>query len=323
MLQKLRLLLIMTAGIALVYLILSYSGFINKKVNDAIITHVSDRPINLDPIRKRLAEATNLALPLSEELELLEKLSEFELGRFLLEKRGLNGYWIAYIITDATSINLTSSLERWIIHDLPAAKATRERFYIFQEQVQKYTKGEMTLASIPCGRMDDFLTADLPPNVKFVGIDLDPESLELAKQNAIKRKKYTISDFIQNGAWSLDTTNSYDIITSNGLNIYEPDDDKVTSLYKQFFAALKPRGILITSFLTPPPALSKDSTWKNFNQTDIIKQKALFADILQVKWQSFRTELQTRQQLEKAGFDVIDIIYDQQGMFPTIVARKI
>ncbi len=78
--------------------------------------------------------------------------------------------------------------------------------------------------------------------------------------------------------------NGYDIITSNGLNIYQPNDEKLIDLYKKFYQALKPGGILITSFLTPPPSISTESTWKNFDLSDALKQKVLFSDIIQVNW---------------------------------------
>ena len=45
-------------------------------------------------------------------------------------------------------------------------------------------------------------------------------------------------------------------------------------------------------------------------------------DIIQAAWQAFRTEKQTRHQLETAGFSIVEVIYDSQGMFPTIVAKK-
>jgi SAM-dependent methyltransferase len=321
MLHKLSSLRIVTLCI-LALLLVWVVSFMIKEKDESMLTKESDQQLNMSAIIKRLTTSTNLTLPLAEELTLLDELSDFELGRSLLVNKALSGRWTSYIIVDAPSKDLKNPLEHWMVHDAPAVKATRERFYIFEDQIQKYTNQGMTLASIPCGTMNDLLLADLPQDVKFVGIDLDPESLELAKKNALARNRESASDFIQKNAWHLGTSSAYDIITSNGLNIYEPDDDKVVELYKQFAIALKPRGILITSFLTPPPALSKDSTWKNFNQPDLVKQKAIFADILQVKWQSFRTELQTRQQLDKAGFDVIDVIYDQQGMFPTIVARK-
>jgi hypothetical protein len=70
--------------------------------------------------------------------------------------------------------------------------------------------------------------------------------------------------------------------------------------------------------------MSADSTWKNFDMPDVIKQKAILVDIVQVMWQqAFRTESQTRQQLESAGFEVLEVIYDSQGMFPTVAARKL
>lgn len=112
------------------------------------------------------------------------------------------------------------------------------------------------------------------------------------------------------------------MITSNGLNIYEPYIQRVIALYQEFFKALKPGGIFITNFLTPSPAVEGDSTWRNYNSQDLLKQAAIFKDILQVQWQATRTEKETRAQLTQAGFKVCEVIYDSQGMFPTVVAQK-
>ena len=123
-------------------------------------------------------------------------------------------------------------------------------------------------------------------------------------------------------AWNLKKFyNGFDLITSNGLNIYEKDDEKVTSLYCEFFKALRSGGTLITSFLTPPPSFG-GTTWKNCNEENLAKQRILFGIIIGVNWQNFRTEEITRRQLTDAGFINIKIIYDSQGMFPTIIAQK-
>ncbi len=171
--------------------------------------------------------------------------------------------------------------------------------------------------------MDDLYGLDYTgiSNVSLTGIDLDGNSITLAKTKALKNQNTNIN-FYTKDAWNLSKNNEYDIITSNGLNIYEPDDQKVIKLYREFYNALKPNGILITSFLTPPPALSKESTWKNIKQEDAIKQKAIFSDIIGVSWQAFRTEEQTKLQLKTAGFSDIKFIYDSQGMFPTVLAYK-
>lgn len=181
----------------------------------------------------------------------------------------------------------------------------------------------MHISSIPCGLMDDLLGLSYldVDNVTLTGIDLDAHSIFLAQKNA---KKYGFKNvnFHQEDAWKLDIDQEYDIITSNGLNIYEQDDGRVVALYQQFCQALKPGGLLVTSFLTPPPDLSSESTWKNINIDDALKQKAIFSDIIEVSWQVFRTENQVKIQLEKSGFEVLDIIYDTQGIFPTVLARK-
>ena len=48
----------------------------------------------------------------------------------------------------------------------------------------------------------------------------------------------------------------------------------------------------------------------------------MFADIIKAKWQNALTENQMRHQLEQAGFNQIEILYDSQGMFPTVIAKR-
>jgi predicted O-methyltransferase YrrM len=290
-----------------------------------LITHTKKHN-SFDIVRhsKRLREAEGLALPLDEELSLLEQLTRFELGRYMLEKGGLNGYWTAYLILNAPKSKL-SSLEYWLLNHTPVVMATRERYHIFRKQAQKYVRPNVKIASIPCGLMDGLLSLDYydAKGAQLVGIDLDSESIALAKANVRKYGKMPEISFIKRDAWQLEMHNAFHLITSNGLNFYEPNDDKVVALYRQFHQALKPQGVLVTSFLTPSPALSPQSSWLNYDPEAERKQRALFTDIVQGKWQAYRTEEQTRAQLEAVGFRVLEVIYDRQGMFPTMVAQKI
>lgn len=218
----------------------------------------------------------------------------------------------------------TNSIVRWICDKAPAVLATRERFGIFRTKLQALLHNDAELASVPCGVMDVLLGLDLQSvrNVRFTGIDLDARSLELARKNAITKGLDGISSFHKSDAWQLSAfAGRFDVITSNGLNIYEADDARVTALYQEFFKVLKPGGTLVTSFLTPPLALG-GTTWKNVNMLDAAKQRILFGTIIGVNWQNFRTEQTTRAQLEAAGFVNVEITYDTQGMFPTVIAKK-
>lgn len=278
----------------------------------------------VEEAKQRLKTSTNLALPLDQALTILDQFSEFELGRFLLINRGLSGYWISYIILPSRQPANLHPLEEWIINRAPTAMATRERFHIFQEEIQARLKPGMKIASIPCGLMDDLLSLDYTglEDIEIYGIDLDKESLDLTDNNT---KNYQLKNkihLLQKDAWDLGMKNQLDLITSNGLNVYEPDDNKVTALYKNFYEALRPHGILVTSFLTPPPTIDPNSKWRPFNMEDLMLQKAVFQDILQAKWQALRSEDKTREQLEKAGFKDISFVYDQQRMYPTVVAKK-
>ena len=60
-------------------------------------------------------------------------------------------------------------------------------------------------------------------------------------------------------------------------------------LYTGFYKALKANGVLITSFLTPPPSIDSSSPWQNFDEKNLRLQRAIFEDILGVKWTNYET----------------------------------
>lgn len=301
------------------------TGYVGNITEGRLISHEAvTHDIDLDKIRKRLMLQSTLTLPLEETLTLLDQLMEFELGRFLIKNRGLDGFWTAYVILHGPKRSDLSELERWVLTQAPVVMATQERFKIFQKELQLMLRDGVTIASVPCGLMDDVFGLDYSKvkDVRLVGIDLDGNSLRLAKENALHQGVYDKVKLVQKDAWSLGVENAYDVITSNGLNIYEPNKDRVIALYKEFHKALKAGGVLITSFLTPSPMMAADSPWKNVNKEDAVKQKAIFADIIQAGFQTFWTEKEVREQIESAGFKVLRVVYDRQGMFPTIVCQK-
>ena len=288
-----------------------------------LISHKNNL-VQADVIKQRIKQLANPLLPVDEELKLLDELSQFPLGQFLLANKGLNGYWTAYAILTAPKKDDLHPLEDWLVNRSPGFIATQQRFAIFQDILKRLIKNNMNLASIPCGLMDDLLTLDYSAydGCHLTGIDLDSESLDLACNNA---KTHCIKNISvhKRDAWDLNINKEFDVITSNGLNIYEQNDERVVNLYKQFHQSLKKTGYLLTSFITPPPSKSIESPWKISNSEDLLKQVAIFSDILQVGWNCFRTEQETCLQLEAAGFKVEKIIYDEQCIFPTVLAKKI
>ena len=133
----------------------------NSNGLEALITHKqNDVSFDISVYREALEKKENLSLPFEEESLLLDQLSHFELGRFLLMHKGLNGYWTAYIIRQGLQQKNLHPLEMWILHHAPAVKATQERFKIFQKVLQDNLKDHVTIASIPCGLMDDLLLLD-------------------------------------------------------------------------------------------------------------------------------------------------------------------
>lgn len=288
-----------------------------------IISHKNNNDVQINDIKARILKIKNPILPHDVELKLVEELTQFPLGQFLLSNKGLNGFWTAYAILQGPQKQNLHPLENWLLNYAPCFKATRQRFYIFQKQLQKLLKNNTQLASIPCGLMDDLLTLNYSSyhGCHLTGIDLDPQSIELATQNA-KEKNNNHSSFINKDAWHLNFSAKFDVITSNGLNIYEKDNHKLIKLYQQFHNALKDTGHLLTSFITPPFFEDRSPRWKIKEPCDALKEGAIFIDILQAGWQCHRTEEETRAQLQEAGFKIKQIIYDEQTIFPTVIAVK-
>lgn len=269
------------------------------------------------------------------QLELLRQLSEFELGRFLIETGGLNGYWTHYVVTHPTVGRVTGldqnnqpfhDLEAFILNKAPSALATQERFSIFKSQIQARIHEGVSFASVPCGVMGDLLELDYSRITNFAlhGIDLDPEAIHHAKRYAEQKGLLSHCQFAEKDAWELQINEQFDLLASSGLAIYETDDERVTDLYNQLCKALKPGGVLVTSFWTPPPAPGFKTEWKldQVNPQDALLQKILLVDLIDAKWQVYRSEETTINQLKQAGFSEIEIIYDSAHIFPTVIAKK-
>lgn len=264
-----------------------------------------------------------------QQLAVVDQLASFELGRFLLVNRGLDAYWTHRLVTYVPGTlkrGEVSDLEYQVFEQMPAVLATRERFGIFRREVQAMLKPGIALASVPGGLMGDLLLLDHTacPDATLLGVDLDQRALDGARALATERGLAQQLTLRHADAWEMDLNGAADVLTSNGLNIYEPDDERVTALYRKFFDALKPGGRLVTSFLTPPPMLSPESPWDMSAVTPALLglQHLLFVKIIEAKWSAFRTEAQTRAQLEAAGFTEMTFIDDRARMFPTVVARK-
>lgn len=298
-----------------------------------LITHEASA-LNLSSVMEELKQriiqtGDRLDTTVEEQLDLLEQLSKFGFGQCLIVNRGITGSWTRHMVLYPRwreefpeEEAMLTPLNRWLLERSPVILATQQRFNYFQKLLAENIQDNMIATSIPCGVMDDLLTLNLSKlsNIKLVGIDLDKDAIQGAKQTAKKYHLEKQTSFIQSDAWQINQNKQFDIITSNGLNFYESNDKKVVELYKQFYFALKKGGKLIASFLTPPPSLSQESPWdmEKINPEDLRLQKVIFSYILSVRFQAHRTEKQTIDQLTEAGFENIQILYDHAKIFPTV-----
>lgn len=273
----------------------------------------------------------------AQQLRLVDELAGFPFGRFLLQNRGWNGFWTDVVIehpdrgrltgTDPTGRPLTP-LEREILDRFPVVLATQQRARIFRREIQRHVSDGAALASVPCGLMRDLLGLDFAgvKRIRLVGVDLDPTSLERAARLAEDTGLSRFLELHAGDAWQIPFESAFTLLTSNGLSIYEPDDEKVTSLYRGFWTALAPGGVLVTSTLTSPPggAHGTESEWDmgRIDPEALLRQRIVFGDILEAKFQAYRSTATTRAQLHRAGFESIAFHWDEARIFPTVLARK-
>jgi SAM-dependent methyltransferase len=247
----------------------------------------------------------------------------------------MNGYWADYAFLHPhkgrkTGLDLYgrpfTEMEKILLDRLPSTLAYQERFEIFRRTLQQHVRNAIVMASIPCGLMRDLLSLDYSgiADVCLIGIDLDEASIRQAKELVLSLGFVNRVEFRIQDAWQLGLTEVFSVISSNGLAIYEPSDERVIDLFSRFWAALKPDGVLVTSFLTPPPPMGDVCKWdmSKIDPQALVLQRVLFTDILNVKWQCFRTEEETLSQLNRAGFKTYDVIYDSARIYPTVVASK-
>ncbi|MCA0404005.1 MAG: class I SAM-dependent methyltransferase [Proteobacteria bacterium] len=311
-------------------------------LNDKVLTHtpakeqfsldeIKDR---LDAIEKNIAKDNTLSVDAKKEIiDTAFSLAQSEFGRFLIANNGaLSGWWTYYCILGYKHYPITNEVEKFLLEESPVIQATRERFGHFQNQMLAFLENtqqtNITIASMPGGMAADLLTLEdkLPlkkQNFKFVNIDLDGAVFSLSKALAKQLDSKIPLECRQEDGWDLKAENEFDLIASNGLNIYEPNQEKIIALYKNLLKTLKPGGALITSALTPP-SISEKCEWRmeNIDLKALARQASIFAKILQAPWANFCTTNEMVSLLEKAGFIDIKIIHDSRNIFPTFVGFK-
>lgn len=287
-------------------------------------------------IQNGLKNHTNLTPHARKQLSIeAEQLSQTELGRFLITNNGaLSGWWTYYCILGFKQYEITNPVEKFLLEEAPVFLATRERFGHFQSVMRQVIEKSchetqpIKMASIPGGMAADLLTLDPTVDLKrcqlqFVNIDLDEAVFSLS-QNLAKQLDCKIPlECHHEDAWGLSAKDEFELVASNGLNVYVPEREKVIALYESLLKTLKPGGTLVTSALTPPPNNAKcEWNMKNIDQAALARQAGIFAQILQATWSNFCTTDEMTERLTEAGFVDIKVIPDSRNIFPTFVGHK-
>ncbi|AUL46330.1 hypothetical protein BBB39_04370 [Bordetella trematum] len=283
------------------------------------------RTRSLPAVRERLLQLGDLPdWPVSRQLDLLETVADSELGAFLLQHGGLDAYWTDVVVGYRPGDPDAGAGERLLLERLPAALATRERFALSTRLLQAALAPDVALGSLPCGTLSDLLALDYrhAPGAQLSGLDLDAAVLATARHRAARRGLPV--ELVQGCAWQTTLPGPLDVLSCHGLSIYEPDSTRLLDLYRRCAAPLKPGGLLITSFMTPPPGLPTPSPWRlqALQAEDLMLQQVLFSRLADVRYSAWRTHDETQALLREAGFAEIVFHEDRACMFPVVSARR-
>ena len=266
-----------------------------------------------------------LLIPPSEVIDLIHRLKEFELGRAMLTTGVLTSSWVDYISHNETSPT-GNPLETWFLSRSPKIRAARERYYITRDALQSYLRSDIVFCVMPCGVISKVAELDYSniKNIKIIGYDNDIQGLvkaEMQMQPLVDQRKVNLL-LLKKNIWLLDDCNQHDLIISNRLSVLEEDQQKVLGLFEKYYAALKKNGIFISSFFTPSPLHNlHTSPWKNVDVNDVLIEHSIFVDIMDFR-PAARLESVMITLLQKAGFEIVDILYDTHCIYPTIIAHK-
>jgi hypothetical protein len=306
-----------------------------------LISHERPQPDDLSvavaAARERIAQAGPEFGTRAQLISDLEQWARSDLGAWMLTRGGWDGFWTRYAVTypqrrAAGAPEPDNEVERLFLTHAPAVLATQQRFVHFQDLLARHVPGAKLAMSLPCGAMDDLLGLPAGPSGPvLVGADLDPTSLQLAWQAACEAGLSGRTVTVQMDAWHPDDAaithgdptlisgglaGRVDVLTSNGLNIYVPEDERVVGLYRAFRTLVRPGGILVTSALTPAgdPNIPDADSQATQRCRGLLMMSA-------VMWANPRPVDLTVAQLGAAGFEVVEVRHDQRRLFPTFLAR--
>jgi hypothetical protein len=178
------------------------------------------------------------------------------------------------------------------------------------DDVAEINSDRITVVSVPCGIARDLyevaetlwmIEPDLYDEVDFVGIDLDPEALELSRR--LTRDYYTFDFRCADALAPQSLPQGADIVVSLGFGEFLPDDI-LLDFYRRALASLNAGGRFITS------AMNRDRI------SDYLARE------LAELHTHYRSTEQLTELLKAAGFGKIQTARDSVGLQTLAVAEK-
>lgn len=304
----------------------------SEKSGQGILQSHSDNSpeisLRLEEIKQRIiAQGDSQLGSVKEKLSILKQLTEFEYGRFLIQHGGINGRWSHFLFYEFPLLqkagNSFHPLELMMFTS-KGMESNRERIPLTQSLLSQKLQDGNAILAVPCGVMAEIMTMNLNSwkNLRIVGVDLDSESIALAKTFANDRKLNHSVEFHQRDAWNLGFDGQFNYIVSLGLNMYCQSNESALNLYKSLYSSLKAGGELLISFLTPTggPGCERDLSMIGPTEKKLIP---MISEMLELKYVShLNSSNQIMENLKLAGFKKVTCHYSTFRALNIAIAEK-
>ncbi|HEY4670447.1 MAG TPA: class I SAM-dependent methyltransferase [Gemmatimonadaceae bacterium] len=202
-----------------------------------------------------------------------------------------------------------------VLLKLRGARSMRSRFFHSRREIlgainAMSGSSQRVVVSVPCGISRDLYEVaenlhatapDLYENVRFIGIDLDSEALDLSRELTREHPRFDFhrADALSDGSIPSDV----DVIVSLGFGEFLPDET-LLEFYRRCHASLNPSGRFVTS------AMNRDRI------SDYLARE------LAELYTHYRSAEQITELLSAAGFANIRTSRDKVGLQTLAVAEK-
>jgi hypothetical protein len=308
----------------------------NSKLVEKVQSLVSEQKAlqQLVQSKKEQIHAGRSSSPLCESFksELLYATILSPLGRYGLENNCFNGVWRSKILSQSchdfiasNSLSEENLFESYFYHRCPHIIAFQQHYQNLKDLIKPSLKKQMKILSYPSGLLGEIfdINSHLRKDISITAVDPDRDTVEVLREEVRQAKLEKQVRVVESLDLSFCKPESFDLIIAPYVILCQPEKKSSYSALFALYKLLKPKGTLLTGFITP----SRDTSgceWVHGHiaKADIDLQQYLIYELMEMKHPITVTTEECKRALKAVGFSAIKVVPDQSNVYPTVLAKK-